>query len=171
MQQTTAEEWSKSHDSSFDDFKKQQEFATKLNEENLTSQSIVDKRRNTPNASGSTLLLPQVFRLNNASIGIFKFPGPNLMLQSLTPGCIAPSKDNSRYANFVFGRKCQFAWSVMGRVDVNSPTNKDVALVMFEPFTIDGSPTSVTLQCVKGKLTKKVTAVNPKCPSGYKIKK
>ena len=28
--------------------------------------------------------------------------------------------------------------------------------------------TSIT--CVKGKLTKKVTAVNPKCPSGYKKK-
>ena len=28
-----------------------------------------------------------------------------------------------------------------------------------------------TIACVKGKLTKKVTAVKPKCPSGYKIKK
>jgi hypothetical protein len=27
-----------------------------------------------------------------------------------------------------------------------------------------------TITCVKGKLTKKVTAVNPKCPSGYKKK-
>jgi hypothetical protein len=28
----------------------------------------------------------------------------------------------------------------------------------------------VTITCVKGKLTKKVTAVNPKCPAGYKKK-
>ena len=28
-----------------------------------------------------------------------------------------------------------------------------------------------TIPCVKGKLTKKVTAVKPKCPSGYKLKK
>jgi membrane protein involved in colicin uptake len=28
-----------------------------------------------------------------------------------------------------------------------------------------------TLTCVKGKLTKKVNAVKPKCPSGYKLKK
>jgi hypothetical protein len=27
-----------------------------------------------------------------------------------------------------------------------------------------------TITCVKGKLTKKVTAVNPKCPTGYKKK-
>lgn len=28
-----------------------------------------------------------------------------------------------------------------------------------------------TITCIKGKLTKKVTALNPKCPSGYKLKK
>ena len=28
-----------------------------------------------------------------------------------------------------------------------------------------------TINCVKGKVTKKVTAVKPKCPSGYKVKK
>jgi hypothetical protein len=28
-----------------------------------------------------------------------------------------------------------------------------------------------TMTCIKGKLTKKVTAVNPKCPTGYKLKK
>jgi hypothetical protein len=28
-----------------------------------------------------------------------------------------------------------------------------------------------TIICVKGKLTKKVIAVKPKCPSGYKVKK
>jgi len=28
-----------------------------------------------------------------------------------------------------------------------------------------------TITCVKGKLTKKVTAVKPKCPSGYKLTK
>jgi membrane protein involved in colicin uptake len=28
-----------------------------------------------------------------------------------------------------------------------------------------------TITCVKGKLVKKVTAVKPKCPTGYKVKK
>ena len=31
--------------------------------------------------------------------------------------------------------------------------------------------TKTTITCVKGKLTKKVTAVKPKCPTGYKLKK
>jgi M6 family metalloprotease-like protein len=29
----------------------------------------------------------------------------------------------------------------------------------------------ITITCVKGKLTKKVTAIKPKCPNGYKLKK
>ena len=32
------------------------------------------------------------------------------------------------------------------------------------------SKKKVTITCVKGKLTKKVTGINPKCPSGYKKK-
>jgi len=28
-----------------------------------------------------------------------------------------------------------------------------------------------TITCTKGKITKKVTALNPKCPSGYKVKR
>ena len=31
-------------------------------------------------------------------------------------------------------------------------------------------PQSVTITCIKGKLAKKVTAINPKCPAGYKKK-
>jgi hypothetical protein len=30
------------------------------------------------------------------------------------------------------------------------------------------TPSKSTIKCIKGKLTKKVTAVNPKCPAGYK---
>jgi hypothetical protein len=32
-------------------------------------------------------------------------------------------------------------------------------------------PKKTTIICTKGKLTKKVTAVKPKCPAGYKLKK
>lgn len=35
----------------------------------------------------------------------------------------------------------------------------------------DAANKKTTIICVKGKLTKKVTAVKPKCPSGYKVKK
>jgi hypothetical protein len=35
---------------------------------------------------------------------------------------------------------------------------------------VEAAPKKTTITCVKGKTTKKVTAVKPKCPSGYKKK-
>lgn len=32
------------------------------------------------------------------------------------------------------------------------------------------TPIKTTISCVKGKTIKKVTAINPKCPTGYKKK-
>ena len=32
------------------------------------------------------------------------------------------------------------------------------------------TPKKISITCVKGKTTKKVTAINPKCPAGYKKK-
>jgi hypothetical protein len=56
----------------------------------------------------------------------------------------------------------------------NSPTPVPVATVTPTP-TPSATPTkavvkATTITCIKGKITKKVTAVNPKCPSGYKKK-
>jgi len=47
----------------------------------------------------------------------------------------------------------------------------DVDLVTFDVYA-SAKPVvkATTITCVKGKITKKVTAVNPKCPTGYKKK-
>jgi len=46
----------------------------------------------------------------------------------------------------------------------------DVDLVTFDVYVSASTAKATTITCVKGKTTKKVTAVNPKCPSGYKKK-
>ena len=47
----------------------------------------------------------------------------------------------------------------------------DVDLVTFDVYAAPTPATKkTTITCIKGKLTKKVTAVNPKCPTGYKKK-
>ena len=35
---------------------------------------------------------------------------------------------------------------------------------------LESASKATTITCTKGKLTKKITAVNPKCPTGYKKK-
>ena len=47
----------------------------------------------------------------------------------------------------------------------------DVDLVTFDVYAAPKPVVkATTITCIKGKLTKKVTAVNPKCPTGYKKK-
>jgi hypothetical protein len=48
------------------------------------------------------------------------------------------------------------------------PTSTPVVEKVTNPPTI--KPKLITITCVKGKLSKKVTAVSPKCPAGYKKK-
>lgn len=43
-------------------------------------------------------------------------------------------------------------------------------ITKLKAVTAKEAKSKATISCVKGKLTKKVTAVNPKCPSGYKKK-
>jgi hypothetical protein len=43
-------------------------------------------------------------------------------------------------------------------------------LVSFGKLTINSLPLTSTITCNKGKVSKKVTAVKPKCPAGYKKK-
>ena len=47
-------------------------------------------------------------------------------------------------------------------------TRNSVAILVAR---IIATPKNSTITCVKGKLIKKVTAVKPKCPAGYKLKK
>lgn len=46
-----------------------------------------------------------------------------------------------------------------------------VTISKYEQTQRENQKKKTTITCVKGKLVKKVTAVKPKCPSGYKIKK
>ena len=59
-------------------------------------------------------------------------------------------------------------------LDLNKPIPTPQPSESVKPSQIVTSKTSVvkktTITCLKGKLVKKVTAVNPKCPSGYKKK-
>jgi hypothetical protein len=55
-------------------------------------------------------------------------------------------------------------------IAISTPTS--TATPVATPVAVISTPQakSTTIQCVKGKTVKKVTGVNPKCPSGYKKK-
>jgi hypothetical protein len=48
-----------------------------------------------------------------------------------------------------------------------TPTPTPTATMTPTPTATKAAIKATTITCIKGKLTKKVTAVNPKCPTGY----
>ncbi len=62
------------------------------------------------------------------------------------------------------------SWEVYGE----SFRWKNLVVSATKPNSVDAAPKSnkkMTITCTKGKLVKKVSAVKPKCPSGWKLKK
>ena len=168
---TTAANWASTHESVFTDFKKQQNFTNYLVQANVKAQAMIERQRPNSNSKSPKLLTFQIFP-ENAGIGdLLRSGSVYLFIQALTPKCLGPSTFAKGLTEIVFGQKCKFAWSVIERIEPNNPSNPDMKLVAFETFVIDASFKTSTIVCIKGKATKKVTASNPKCPSGYKVKK
>ncbi len=137
----------------FSDFKKEQQFLNQLalmeNKIKSEAASLVkwpsDRRVTLPTQSGF---------ITGRGTNLLWI---NTILQS--PNCT--DFVGGRYLFLELGSVCKFAFSV----NWGGPNS-----VVFETFEIDGRFLNKTINCVKGKVTKKVTAVNPKCPVGYKKK-
>ena len=95
---------------------------------------------------------------------------------------VVNDKGNQKVATEILGEKNGWLYLSAGGFTYSSPTIK-VKLEQDAPAptpTASASPTpnasanpvikTATITCIKGKVSKKVTAVNPKCPTGYKKK-
>jgi hypothetical protein len=73
--------------------------------------------------------------------------------------------------NWIYFRAYGFHYSTPS-IKVNLSKNTEVAATpVASPFPADASKSKLlTITCLKGKVTKKVTAVKPKCPTGFKKK-
>jgi hypothetical protein len=95
---------------------------------------------------------------------------------------VVNDQGNQKVATEILGEKNGWLYLSAGGFTYSSPTIK-VKLEQDAPApTVTPTPTPTpsvtakatakknTISCIKGKVTKKVTGVNPKCPNGYKKK-
>jgi hypothetical protein len=111
----------------------------------------------TPLVSGSVLLSASGFPVkivSTSNLSVFSYNSTNNV-------CIY---ENGMIRTKTSGR-CVIAFSQEGNSEFKPASN-----VVLD-FTIAAVGKKTTIICVKGKLTKKVTGVKPKCPAGYKVKK
>ena len=144
------------------------------------------------NLAGQTAILDQYdwglgVQSNGDAIREYTFNGAKISL--ITNGTIVYAY-NPRNVTAGFGYECsvairtknsvgRYATQVVfakgntkdfNQVEVNQPTPaKTIPPKVIPTPTPQAKKTTIT--CIKGKLTKKVTAVKPKCPAGYKLKK
>jgi hypothetical protein len=111
-----------------------------------------------PLTSGQVQINPSGIRVKvstTSNLSVFAYNSTNSVCEFL----------NGIIRTKIQGR-CVIAFSQEGNSDYKPASN----LVL--DFTIVSAATKkTTITCVKGKLTKKVTAIKPKCPTGYKLKK
>jgi len=163
---TNAKEWAAKSINSFTDFKKQESFSDDLQALNQKAQVYLDKYLERGDLS-KPLWTVQLF---GNEFDVFRNLKRPIILQTLTPTCLVPSKQRN-FLDLATGKRCQFAWSVGERISPTDPKDNQLQLLLFEPFYLDATlKTPITISCIKGKITKKVSAVNPKCPVGYKKK-
>jgi len=162
---TTASSWANSNPQRFQDFKEQENFASVMNEAKVTVQNVINRLISSHQKFGLPLLLSTQSLDSQIPQNLRYGYRPVIRPFALTPGCLQSTKE--LWSAFNFGKVCQFSFGVFD--GSNLPSSQSVTL--FEPFNLDLRIKSISITCIKGKVTKKVTAVSPKCPAGYKVKK
>jgi hypothetical protein len=176
VKKVSASKWAEDNPLWFTDFKAQAEFSNNLKKATVAVQSFLDNQKS---LTKDQFVYPHVF-LDPYLPNIFVPSNRgyiNLIAQVLDPKCIdfVYSKEDKVYSPSIkLGKKCDFVWSVNNYGKAGYQRAYDDAfneLVIFdEIYRIDLSKKSVTINCTKGKVIKKVTGTSPKCPAGYKKK-
>jgi hypothetical protein len=88
---------------------------------------------------------------------------------------ITNADGNSNIESSVFNEKDGWIKLSINGFTFSSPKitvklEQDKVMETAKPTPTSKPIVTKTIACVKGKVTKKVTAVNPKCPAGYKKK-
>jgi hypothetical protein len=126
------------------------------------------------------------FSSSNNSCGIMQSSSPvftktyadYLILLELSPGCSWPLGTRMGVA-IASGKICEFAigivsegWAPIDIMYLSDSMKINGPISILESFKVTGPATLKprTINCVKGKIKKKITAIKPVCPTGYKVK-
>jgi len=141
----------------------------------LTGKTIITKTSTTqsvcPGDSGSPVYSTFSGKEKIFAVQYAPYAGGGLCDTNPWPAEKTPMAQNTLIYPYIdLIRSEPLACAVVAAFDgIDCPTPTTVPATTTVPVAT-ATPKSTTITCVKGKTTKKVTAVNPKCPTGYKKK-
>lgn len=93
------------------------------------------------------------------------------MLLPAEPNCIKLNLDHGLV--IPRGMTCKVAVVMADQKEISARSQSPAAklnLVLLDEFSISAKEFTISITCIKGKTTKKVSGSNPKCPKGYRVK-
>ena len=77
---------------------------------------------------------------------------------------------NFNVSGFTFSAPTIKVQVTEAKKEITTKSNNEVSKITSSPLTATKKAKKTTVSCVKGKVTKEITSINPKCPAGYKKK-
>ena len=172
VRKMSGKQWAEENIQAFVDFKAQSKFEEFLDK--ITSEKIITATKIRPYRAKENFVTPHLLSRPNTAQGsglngVVQGPLPQL----LTPEClIFALDDNGQQFNPVIkvNQVCKFSWSVHMFKPKGAGEMVNELVIFDEVIAVSYSKSSGSITCTKGKLTKKVSGTNPKCPKGYKVK-
>jgi hypothetical protein len=178
---TNAEDFANLKGELFIDFVKAREFPACM--ENMTKATISNASRM---EMWAYQYISRAFIIPNSEFcGLITSRGAMPILLNLTPDCsmiYAEANEIPRRLgiSITSNKKCEYAFGFSDQMThkteaflgvVSNLIETQNPIYVLESFKVSGPVTKkTTITCFKGKLTKKVTALKPSCPSGFKKK-
>lgn len=153
----TANEFVSSNATRFSNFKEQEDFLRAIEK---LKKTLEERSQLTTNGRPISWYFFEARRISIDN-GFFESGIPRWAYQiftfSLTPNCLFYTDNGGYFIKNGIG-KCNFAIGYIA----------NGTIYLFEPFTLNFVKSNVSITCIKGKTSKKVSGTNPKCPKGYK---
>jgi len=161
--------WAEENIQAFIDFKAPSNFEEFLAK--ITSEKITTAKKIRPYRVNENFVTPHLLSRPSTTQGSGLNGPPGPIPQLLTPECLMFALDeNGKQFNPVIkvNQTCKFSWSIHTFKPKGAGEMVNELVILDGVIGISYSKGSGSITCTKGKLTKKVSGANPKCPKGYK---
>ena len=163
--------WAEENIQAFIDFKAPSNFEGFLAK--ITSEKITTARKIRPYRANENFVTPHLLARPSTTQGSGLNGPPGPIPQLLTPECLMFALDeNGKQFNPVIkvNQTCKVSWSIHTFKPKGAGEMVNELVILDGVIEISYSKSSGSITCTKGKLTKKVSGTNPKCPKGYRVK-
>ena len=161
--------WAEENIQAFIDFKAPSNFEEFLAK--ITSEKITTAKKIRPYRANENFVTPHLLSRPSTTQGSGLNGPPGPIPQLLTPECLMFAlDDNGKQFNPVIkvNQVCKFSWSVHIFKPKGAEEMVNELVIFDEVIAVSYSKSKSLITCTKGKLTKKISGTNPKCPKGYK---